>query len=236
MFAGAFAASANNATITVDPSKDMDASLKEIFSAQRGLLDNTLELAVGGEGDYSTLPDQAGDYSMSVARFMADGKFLLQGDLVEDYFSTGYDFLNKKLVDVAIQVYGYQVLADHNYEDADSCATQYGAFWMDIDGGRCMPLVYQDGDANVYWPVSNDIIDTAQDKYSFNMFDYYIAACDCAVNGSGEPDINALPGDGSPPQCFYNIPCQDAEVCLESDDEWSICWPISFEEVMSFDD
>ena len=90
-----------------------------------------------------------------------------------------------------------------------------------------MRLVYQDGDANVYWPVSNDIIDTAQDKYGFNMFDYYTAACDCAMNGSGEPDINALPGDGSPPQCFYNIPCQDAEVCCKlitcpDEEGWSI--------------
>lgn len=43
---------------------------------------------------------------MSVAKFMADGKFLLQGNLVNDYFSAGYDFLNKKLVDVALQQYG----------------------------------------------------------------------------------------------------------------------------------
>lgn len=65
---------------------------------------------------------------------MVDGRFLLQGELVADYFSAGYDFLNKKLVDVALQTFGYSVLADHNYEGADSCGEQYGAFWLDIDG------------------------------------------------------------------------------------------------------
>jgi hypothetical protein len=59
---------------------------------------------------------------------MVDGKFLLQGDMVDDYFSTGYDMMNKKFVDIAMKQYGYYVLADHNYEDADSCQEQYGAY------------------------------------------------------------------------------------------------------------
>ena len=67
-------------------------------------------------------------------------------------------------------------------------------------------------------------------------------------------DIGTLPDDGSPPQCFYNIACQDAEltrkysaesnrsiltdsIVVESDDTtWTISWPIDFKEVMSFDD
>ena len=42
------------------------------------------------------------------------------------------------------------ILADHNYEDAESCAGQYGAFWMDLDGGRCMRLTYKPSEANKY--------------------------------------------------------------------------------------
>lgn len=58
MFGGAFAASANQVPVAIDSSKVMDATLKEIFAAQRTILDGTLELAVGGGGDYASLPDQ----------------------------------------------------------------------------------------------------------------------------------------------------------------------------------
>jgi hypothetical protein len=100
------------------------------------------------------------------------------------------------------------------------CATQYGAFWFDYAGGRCMRLVY--GSDNVYWPVYNEVIDTMQDKYYINMYDYYSAACDCALNGpeDGEPDYHALLGDGSLPQCFYNIDCLDASACGKSSSNW----------------
>jgi hypothetical protein len=90
-------------------------------------------------------------------------------------------------------------------------------------------LFKQDGD-NTYWPVPDDIITKIEDNYGINTFDYYTAACDCAINGSGEVDPAALPSeDGKPPQCFYNIGCQNAEACLELNDEWSICWPMDFE-------
>ena len=52
------AANAATPPVTIDPSKEMDATIKEIFAAQRDILDGTLELAVGGEGDYASLPDQ----------------------------------------------------------------------------------------------------------------------------------------------------------------------------------
>lgn len=97
-----------------------------------------------------------------------------------------------------------------------------------------MRLVYKDGD-NTYWPAGEEVINKAQDSYGINIFDYCTwqilihwicpanmltkispldtAACDCAINGAGEPDVNALPEDGTPAQCFYNIPCMDAENC-----------------------
>lgn len=123
---------------------------------------------------------------------MADGKFLLQGDMVNDYFSAGYDSLNKKLVDIAMAQYGYIVLADHNYEDAGSCGEQHGAFWLDILGGRCMRLTYKDGD-NTYYPASEDVINKIQDTYHINVYDYYKSTCDCAMNGSGEPGKQPTP-------------------------------------------
>jgi hypothetical protein len=61
MFGGAFAASANSLPVTIDASKAMDQTLKDIFHAQLTMLDDTLSLAVGGEGDYATLPDQVGN-------------------------------------------------------------------------------------------------------------------------------------------------------------------------------
>lgn len=36
----------------------MDSTLKDIFHAQLSILDSTQKLAVGGSGDYATLPDQ----------------------------------------------------------------------------------------------------------------------------------------------------------------------------------
>lgn len=57
-FGGVFASTANTPPVTVDPSKAMDSTLKDIFHAQLTILDDTLKLAVGGDGDYATLPDQ----------------------------------------------------------------------------------------------------------------------------------------------------------------------------------
>lgn len=89
MFGGAFAASAKGAPVTIDPTKAMDKTPKEIFKTQRTILHSTRKLAMGGGGDYASFPDQvclsdqktmvymtdnvqAGDYSSSVAKFMAD--------------------------------------------------------------------------------------------------------------------------------------------------------------------
>lgn len=58
MFGGAMSTGGTTAPVVIDPSKAMDSTLKDIFVAQRTILDDTLKLAVGGEGDYSTLPDQ----------------------------------------------------------------------------------------------------------------------------------------------------------------------------------
>lgn len=58
MFGGVFAASANSPPPTFDASKSMDSALKDIFHNELNILDGTLALAVGGDGDYSTLPDQ----------------------------------------------------------------------------------------------------------------------------------------------------------------------------------
>ncbi|KAK3703000.1 hypothetical protein LTR37_014730 [Vermiconidia calcicola] len=231
MFGGAFAASGNSAPVTVDPSKAMDSTLKEIFKVQRTILDDTLQLAVGGGGDYASLPDQSGDYGSSVAKFMADGyigKFLMQGELVSQYFSQGYEMLNKKLVDVALQQFGYRVLADHQYEDAESCGAQAGAHWLDLDGGRCMRLAFEDTWTGKWLPAGEEISKAAEEKYGMDVLGYFSNVCDCSMNGSGETDLANLPTDGSLPQCFYNIACQDAESCLDEDGDhdWYICWPI----------
>jgi hypothetical protein len=84
----------------------MDSALKDIFSAERSYLDNILKTAVGGDGDYDALPGQSGEYSTSIAKFFSDGVFLQQGDQVTQFFSSGYDILEKKLVDIALQQYG----------------------------------------------------------------------------------------------------------------------------------
>lgn len=165
----------------------------------------------------------------------------MAGKLVDQYFFAGYDMLNKKLVgechtqratprhtvswelthhtlaDITLQEYGYHVFNDENYLDEAACTANYGARWMEYAGkGRCMRLVYQDGGNNVYWPAPESVIKAAEDKYNIDITEYYSASCDCAISGSGEPDTNALPSDGSLPQCFYNIDCQDAEVCRKS--------------------
>ena len=109
--------------------------------------------------------------------------------MVTDYFSTGYDALNKKLVDIAMAQYGYYVLADHNFEDVESCNANHGAFWLEeVLCGRCMRLTYKDGD-NTYYPAGEDVINKIQDTYGINVYEYYKATCNCAMNGSGEPGM-----------------------------------------------
>ncbi|KAK5172373.1 uncharacterized protein LTR77_004012 [Saxophila tyrrhenica] len=244
MFGAAFATTGVNQQPAIDPSKAMDSALKEVFESQRRMLDGILKLAVGGGGDYDSLPDQSGDYSTSVARFMADGKFLLQGDLVNQYFSKGYEMLNKKLVDIALQQFGYQVLADKNYEDAESCGANYGAHWLDLDGGRCMRLTYEDNWTGKWLPAPEEVVKAVEENYGMDIFGYFGNLCDCHINGNGEVDLGNLATDGNIPQCFYNLACQDADICCErislsylfygltsaavdeeGDHDWYICWP-----------
>jgi hypothetical protein len=61
MLGGTFAASANNPPVAIDPSQAMDEALLSIFQAQRDILDDVLALAVGGDGDYESLPDQVSE-------------------------------------------------------------------------------------------------------------------------------------------------------------------------------
>jgi len=72
-----------------------------------------LKLAVGGAGDTATLPDRGGDHTTSMAGYFADGRFLLQGDLVDQIFDLGYAYLNKKLVG-----------------ELDSLSSVLNVFWM----------------------------------------------------------------------------------------------------------
>lgn len=73
--------------------------------------------------------------------------------------------LTSLLVDVALQQYGYKVLADWNFEDADSCGANYGAHWLDIDGGRCMRLVYEDNWTGKWLPAAEDVIKKAEENH-----------------------------------------------------------------------
>jgi hypothetical protein len=158
---------------------------------------------------------QDGDYESPISRYMSDGKFLLQGHDVEDYFSAGFDLITKKLVDISLTEHGYQWLPDDNYEDQESCEEQSVAFWRDIDDGACMRLTYRgDGDSNHYYVVDDDLVSKIED-YGIDLGEYVDYSCDCALNGDGEPDYENLPQDGSIPQCFYNIPCKNAEICGE---------------------
>ena len=60
-------------------------------------------------------------------------------------------------------------------------------------------------------PVPADLIDKLQNNYHINMIEYYQAAYDCAVSGSGAPDVGNLGDDGSIPLCFYRIKCQNSD-------------------------
>lgn len=58
MFGGAFAASGVKTQTPPDASGALDKALKTIFKDQRDQLDDYLAMAVGGDGDKSTLPDR----------------------------------------------------------------------------------------------------------------------------------------------------------------------------------
>lgn len=61
------------------------------------------------------------------------------------------------MVDVALDSLGYKILNDDNHPDEDSCEEQPYAYWLDLDGGSCMRLTYQDGSNNIYPPVKEDV-------------------------------------------------------------------------------
>ena len=142
------------------------------------------------------------------------GKFLLQGELVNQYFSAGYKAIEKKMVDIALQEYGYRILPDDNFEDEASCHQEVGAHWMTYAGkDHCMRLAYRSGSDYEFWPATESVIKAIEEKNDIHLRGYFTSACDCSINGSGEPDTDNLPVDGSVPRCFYNIQCQSAEIC-----------------------
>ncbi|KAK3705244.1 hypothetical protein LTR37_013405 [Vermiconidia calcicola] len=79
--------------------------------------------------------------------------------------SSVYRLFDPTRLDVTIQTYGYRVLADHSYEDAESCGGQAGTQWMDLDGGRCMRLAFNDNWTGKWLPAGEEITKAMEEKY-----------------------------------------------------------------------
>lgn len=90
---------------SADAKDQLYAALKSYFTSYRQFFENTLLTAVGGGRDPSTLPAQ-GNCPMDtpcqspIAGFMSDGRFLLQGEHLDELTKSSWPVLQRKLVDV----------------------------------------------------------------------------------------------------------------------------------------
>ena len=90
---------------SADAKDQLYAALKSYFTSFRQFFEDTLLTAVGGGGDPSTLPAQGNcpdDQACQspIAGFMSDGRFLLEGEHLDQLTDSSWPVLQKKLVDV----------------------------------------------------------------------------------------------------------------------------------------
>ncbi|KAK5173177.1 uncharacterized protein LTR77_003299 [Saxophila tyrrhenica] len=198
--------------------------------------------AMGRGGNYDALPTDPdmGDLPEDsyIAGFFADGKFLLaeSADAFQGNLDSTYSVFRSKLVDLALQSGGLQVLAIQNkyVSDEDDCLNENplvgpDPLWMDPladgnfycmqlfranHGGLCAQLGNEGVTGNCDWvPAAQDVRDKLRDDYGFNLENYYSAAVQCnkAHLEDRMPDYEAMQSDGVTPACYYNIPAQLAE-------------------------
>lgn len=87
---GALATAAQSSGGSVGADKEgMQDWLVSTFQDSTTFLEDTLRIALGGEGDTSTLPYQSDFYQTHVANFLADGVWLVDDDNAD--FRTAID-------------------------------------------------------------------------------------------------------------------------------------------------
>lgn len=131
------------------------------------------------------------------------------------------------MVDLALQMAGYQIIADLNNGDEESCLEQDHAQWR---SGYCLRLFRQNEDpqpcVNTYgkrvldggasyeceWTAADDEIIERMEKYNVDLGEYVDVSYRCAIEGDrNDQNMTEIPLDGSKPLCWFNPVTRPAE-------------------------
>ena len=210
VFAGAFGIAAQFYQ-PADATATFSVQLGDYFAKSQSAVEDTLTNAFG-KGNASALPSQTepGLYTSEVARFMADGKFLIES--VEDVYGDAAEESYKRLRQaMAIQVLKSKsivILIDMSITQ-DVC-TQATQIWL---ADNCWGLYYTPqnalfGESEDLGTIPTSISDHFPD-YGIDYTELYQNAFDCMKahpDGSGAVDPGDILYDGTLPLCFFNIP------------------------------
>ena len=92
--------------------------------------------------------------------------------------------------------------------------------------GRCNAVTDCDWEK-----ADEDTINLLQNKYGFNMAEWYKAAYFCAKDGDGQAQTASLPTDMTQPLCFWNTPARKLTLgtscatprCETFSKDWEVC-------------
>lgn len=208
---------------------DLAPTLKEIFSNGRDYLKQLGRLATGradedSDDDYAYLPGQEGaagyPVENDIAMFFHDGGMLV-GAADKNFNKTieaAYNTIKPRIVDQALVTGGFFIWANEVVENEDDCNMLreeddgQGQTW--VDDKYCMRLMRASERSQACGlsfcaeePATQEDHDLLEDKYGFDLSEYYKAALDCAINGDEDedPDLDSLSSDGAFPRCWFGI-------------------------------
>lgn len=138
-----------------------------------------------------------------IAGFFSNGRMLL-GESHESFNATleaSFGQFKAKIVDSALQKGGFHVFSPEHISDETECQEDSwggaGAQWVDMGDGNtyCMQL-YRDAEtcggltSCNYAVVEVDVHNKLQEKYGFNMLEYYKAAYFCGKDGADDRQVS----------------------------------------------
>lgn len=123
-----------------DPTAEVSAQLSDAYRAAKTSIDELTAVIYGGSSkmDINDIPGQTGDSNNALARFFADGRFLLQdaetiiGDIFDDYIRIQQLMIAGWL----IEAYGYVVVIDRSVPSGSYCKGLNSMWWSD-ERQRC---------------------------------------------------------------------------------------------------
>jgi hypothetical protein len=119
-----------------DPTAKVSEQLSTAFNNAASSIETMVSVIYGGDTDVPTtsLPGQTGNFQTALARFFADGKFLVQD--AESFDSAGTSLRDKWIYYQQVQIagflmkaYGYVVAVDKTVDNPDGCRSMHSSWW-----------------------------------------------------------------------------------------------------------